>query len=278
MSTGGRVDDPRDAFDREAFGLDGRVAALTGGGSGIGKATALTLARAGASIVVADIDEAGAQATADEITEARGTASVVRTDVTDRADIDALVDTTMERHGRLDVMGNIAGVPYNNMVKDTPDVDLEKILAINLKGVWYGCQAAMRVMVPQGSGSIINLSSGAIDTPAPTLALYGMTKAAVAQLTKVLAMEAGRSGIRVNALAPGVIETNFSRQHFVDEEGEVDPERLEKYRKNFGRMAPLQRVGTPQDVANAIWWLVSDASGFVTGQIERPNGGVAMPW
>jgi len=228
--------------------------------------------------MLGDIDEAGAQATADEIIAGGAAAAVIRTDVTQRADVDALVDGAVNEFGRLDIMGNIAGVPYNNMVVDTPDDDFERILAINLKGVWYGCRAAMRVMAPQGSGSIINLSSGAIDTPAPTLAVYGMAKAAVAQLTKVLATEAGRSGIRVNALAPGIIETNFSRQHFVDDEGEVDPERLEKYRTNFGRMAPLQRVGTAQDVANAILFLVSDAAGFVTGQIERPNGGVAMPW
>ncbi len=265
--------DPRDLFD-----LSGRVAVLTGAGSGIGKATALTLAAAGATTVLGDVDEKGAQQTADEIGAVGGSALVVRTDVTQRRDVDALVERAVAEHGRLDIMGNIAGVPYNKLVAETPDDDFERILAINLKGVWYGCQAAMRVMVPQGSGNIVNLSSGAIDTPAPTLSVYGMTKAAVAQLTKVLAAEAGPSGIRVNALAPGVIETNFSRQHFVDEKGEVDPERLASYRKSFGRMAPLKRVGEAQDVANAILYLVSDAAGFVTGQIERPNGGVAMPW
>lgn len=264
---------PQDLYD-----LSGRVAVLTGAGSGIGKTTALTLAGAGATTVLGDVDEKGARQTADEIDAAGGSALAVRTDVTQRRDVDALVDRAAAEHGRLDIMGNIAGVPYNNTVVDTPDEDLERILSINLKGVWYGCQAAMRVMVPQESGNIVNLSSGAIDTPAPTLGVYGMTKAAVAQLTKVLAAEAGPSGIRVNALAPGVIETNFSRQHFVDEQGEVDPERLEAYRKNFGRMAPLRRVGAAQDVANTILYLVSDAASFVTGQIERPNGGVAMPW
>ena len=116
-------------------------------------------------------------------------------------------------------MGNIAGIPHNQMVADVTDEEFERILAINLKSVFYGCQAALRVMTPQKSGSIINISSGAIDTPAPTLACYAMTKAAVAMLTKTLAMEAGQAGIRVNALAPGVILTNFSRQHFVDADG-----------------------------------------------------------
>jgi 3-oxoacyl-[acyl-carrier protein] reductase len=124
----------------------------------------------------------------------------------------------------------------------------------------------------------VNISSGAIDTPAPTLACYAMTKAAVAMLTKTLAMEAGQHGIRVNALAPGVILTNFSRQHFVDPDGNVNEERLEQYKQRFGAMSPLGRIGTPDDIAWAILYLVSDAASFVTGQIVRPNGGVSMPW
>ena len=163
-------------------------------------------------------------------------------------------------------------------MKDCTDDEFERILAINLKSCFYGCQAALRVMAPRKSGNIINISSGAIDTPAPTLACYGMTKAAVAMLTKTLACEAGPLGIRVNALAPGVIHTNFSRHNFVDEDGEVIPEKVEEYKKRFGAMAPLRRVGEAQDVANGILYLVSDNASFVTGQILRPNGGVAMPW
>jgi 3-oxoacyl-[acyl-carrier protein] reductase len=258
--------------------LSGRVAALTGAASGIGKATALTLAAAGATVVCADIDEAGAKATVEEIVAAGGTASAQATDVTRRADIDALVDRAVADHGRLDIMGNVAGVPFNKMVHEVTDDEFERILAINLKSVWYGCQAALRVMMPQGSGNIINIASGAIDTPAPSLAVYGLTKAAVAMLTKTVAMEGGANGIRCNALAPGVIETKFSAQHFTDADGTVDPERLEKYRKRFGAQSPVGRVGDAQDVAWAILYLVSDAASFVTGQILRPNGGVSMPW
>jgi 3-oxoacyl-[acyl-carrier protein] reductase len=260
------------------FDLTDRIAVLTGVGSGIGKTTATLLADAGATIVGGDIDEAGAQATADEIKAAGGTATVRRVDVTQRADVDALVDLAASEHGRVDIMGNIAGVPHNKLVAECTDDEFERILAINLKSVFYGCQAAIRHMIPQGSGNIVNIASGAIDTPAPTLACYGMTKAAVTMLTKTLATEVGRHGIRVNAIAPGMILTNFSRHNFVDENGEIIPEKLEQYHKNAGRMAPLGRSGEGQDVARSFLYLVSDAASFITGQIERPNGGVSMPW
>ncbi len=260
------------------YDLTGQVAVLTGAGSGIGKATALTLAGAGATIVGGDINEEAVNATAKEITDAGGTARGVVTDVTSRAAVDALVDGAQAEFGRVDIMGNIAGIPHNKMFMEVTDEDFERILSINLKSCVYGCQAALRVMAPRGSGNIINISSGAIDTPAPTLACYGMTKAAVAMLTKTLACEAGPMGIRVNALAPGVIHTNFSRHNFVDENGNEIPEKVEAYKKRFGAMAPLKRVGEAQDVADSILFLVSEGASFMTGQILRPNGGVAMPW
>lgn len=262
----------------DGFDLTDRVALLTGTGSGIGRATARTLAAAGAVVVGADLDPDAAEATVAEIRAAGGRAEAHRLDVTDREAFDALVEGTVERHGRLDILGNIAGIPHNRLVAEVTDDELDRVLAVNAKSVFYGCRAAARVMVPQGRGVIVNVSSGAIDTPAPTLACYAMAKAAVAMLTRTLATEVGPAGVRVNALAPGVIETNFSRQHFVDETGAVVPERLEAYRKRFGQMAPLRRVGTPQDVADAFWYLVSDRAAFVTGQVLRPNGGVAMPW
>ncbi len=263
---------------QDMFDLSERVAVLTGVASGIGQATARLLAEAGATIVGGDVDEKGAQVTADEITADGGTAVVRRTDVTQRADVDALVDSAASEFGRVDIVGNIAGIPHNKLVAECSDEEFERILAINLKSVFYGCQAAIRHMVPQGSGNIVNISSGAIDTPAPTLACYGMTKAAVAMLTKTLATEVGRYGVRVNAIAPGMILTNFSRHNFTDEDGNIIPEKLEQYHKRAGAMAPLGRAGEADDVARTFLYLVSDAAAFVTGQIERPNGGVAMPW
>jgi 3-oxoacyl-[acyl-carrier protein] reductase len=260
------------------FDLSDRVAVLTGVGSGIGKATAQLLAAAGATIVGGDIDEAGADATVKEINGDGGVARAQRTDVTKRSDVDALVDAAAKEFGRVDIVGNIAGIPHNKMVADCTDEEFERILAINLKSVFYGCQAALRHMIPQGSGNIVNMASGAIDTPAPTLACYAMTKAAVAMLTKTLATEVGRHGVRVNAIAPGMILTNFSRHNFIDEQGNVVPEKLEQYHKRAGAMAPLGRAGDAEDVARSFLYLVSDAAAFVTGQIERPNGGVAMPW
>jgi len=263
---------------QDLFDLSGQVAVLTGVASGIGKASALMLSDAGATIVGGDIDEAGAQATADEIKTSGGTAVVQRVDVTKRADVDALVDRAQSEFGRVDIMGNIAGIPHNKMVADCTDEEFERILAINLKSVFYGCQAAIRHMIPQGSGNIVNIASGAIDTPAPTLACYGMTKAAVTMLTKTLATEVGRHGIRVNAIAPGMILTNFSTHNFTDADGNVVPEKLEQYHKRASAMAPLGRAGEAEDVARSFLYLVSEAAAFVTGQIERPNGGVSMPW
>jgi len=269
---------PVEAGIARAFDLSGRVAVLTGGASGIGRATAHVLSGAGATVVLGDVDEAGAQTVAKELEARGGTAVAVRTDVTSRADVDALVERAVADYGRIDVMGNIAGIPMRGLVADMTDEEFDRILDINLKGVFYGCRAAVRAMIPQRSGNIINIASGAIDGPAPTLAGYAMTKAAVAMLTKTLATEAAEHGIRVNALAPGIILSNFSRPHFVDAQGEVDQARFEAYEKWAAGAAPLGRVGLPADVAWTILYLVSDAASFVTGQIMRPNGGTAMPW
>ena len=262
----------------QAFDLSGRVAVLTGAASGIGKATALVLSGAGATVVLGDIDGPGVEATVKEVDRRGGRAVGVEMDVTRRADVDALVARATGEFGRLDVMGNIAGVRSDGPVVDITDEEFERVLDINLRGVFYGCQAALRAMIPQGSGNIINISSGIVDDPGPTMATYGMTKAAVASLTKAIASEGAAHGIRANALAPGIILSNFSRAHFVDDSGEVDPVRYEAYLEWAATLSPMARVGTPAEVAWMILYLVSDAASFVTGQILRPNGGASMPW
>jgi 3-oxoacyl-[acyl-carrier protein] reductase len=124
----------------------------------------------------------------------------------------------------------------------------------------------------------VNLASAAVDLPAPRHACYGMSKAAVVQLTRTLAMELGDDGVRVNAVAPGFIITGITARHFTNPDGTVDEERKAAVAKTFSRVAPLRRVGEPEDVADVVLFLASDASRYMTGQILRPNGGMAMPW
>ena len=261
----------------QAFDLTDRIAVLTGAASGIGRAGPGAVRRGGPRRAGRH-RRTGVEATVKEIDRRGGKAVGVEMDVTRRADVDALVARATGDFGRIDVMGNIAGVRSDGPIVDITDGEFDRVFDINLRGVFYGCQAALRAMIPQGSGNIINISSGIVDDPGPTMATYGMTKAAVAALTKAIAAEGAEHGIRANAIAPGVILSNFSRAHFVDDAGEVDPVRYDAYLEWAASMAPLARVGMPAEVAWMILYLVSDAASFVTGQILRPNGGTAMPW
>ncbi len=260
------------------FDLAERVAVVTGAGSGIGRASAEMLARAGARVVCADIDEQRVEKAAAEINSGGGSAAARRVDVSRKAEVDALVQGALAEHGRLDVMCNIAGVIGVSSVVDTAEEELDRVLATNLKGVFFGCQAAARVMMQQGSGSIISTASAAIDTPAAGIVCYAMSKAAVAQLTKTLAVEAGPRGVRVNAIAPGFVITGMTSRHFRREDGTVDEAARDATIKPMAAGSPLGIVGEPDDIAYAVLYLAGDASRFVTGQILRPNGGVAMPW
>jgi 3-oxoacyl-[acyl-carrier protein] reductase len=261
-----------------AFDLSGRVAVVTGAASGIGRASAELLAAAGASVLCADLDGDGAQATARRVEEAGGQARARQVDVTAPGEMDDLVDHVVAHLGRLDIMANIAGIILQAPVVDFDDESFDRIMAVNLKGVFRGCRAAARVMSGQGTGSIVNMASAAIDTPSPGLAGYGMAKAAVVQLTRVLATEMGPLGVRVNAVAPGFVETAMTSRRFTSTEGAVDETHRQAVLDAVARSTPLRTVGRPEDIANAVLYLASDASRFVTGQIVRPNGGVAMPW
>jgi 3-oxoacyl-[acyl-carrier protein] reductase len=261
-----------------AFDLTGRVAVVTGAASGIGRATAELLGAAGAAVVCADLDHDGALATVTQL-EGAGTTAVARPlDVTAPGALDALVDEAVAELGRIDVMANIAGIILQAPVVDFDDDAFDRIMAVNLTGVFRGCRAAARAMQASGSGSIVNMASAAIDTPSPGLAGYGMAKAAVVQLTRVLATEMGPHGVRVNAVAPGFVETAMTSRRFTTADGTVDETHRQAVLDAVARSTPLRTVGRPHDIAHAVLYLASDASRFVTGQILRPNGGVAMPW
>jgi 3-oxoacyl-[acyl-carrier protein] reductase len=191
--------------------------------------------------------------------------------------VDALVARAISEWGRLDVMCNVAGVPSDGPLSDLPEAELDRVLGINLKGTLYGCQAAVRAMRPRGAGSIINVSSGAIDRAVPSYGLYALTKAAVAQLTQTLATEVGPAGIRVNVLAPGVTITRFTERHLRRPDGSLDPARYDDFLGSMKAMSPLGLVGEALDQAWLILYLASDASRYCTGQIWRANGGQTIP-
>ena len=260
-----------------SFSLAGRTSVITGAASGIGREMALTFARAGADVVLADVDAAGLAETARLAQDLGAKAVEAVTDVTRRDQVDALVATALSRFARLDVMANVAGIIRNGSVIDTSEEELDAVLAVNLKGVFFGCAAAARAMAERGGGSIINLASAGMDMPAPGLASYAMSKAAVAMLTRTLAVEMGGKQVRVNTIAPGFIDTPMTSRHFTGPGGEVDERARDELWQARAAQAPLGEIGRPADIALAALYLASDAARFVTGQVLRPNGGVVMP-
>jgi 3-oxoacyl-[acyl-carrier protein] reductase len=259
-----------------AYDLTGRTAFVTGAASGIGRACAVLLAEAGATVHCADRDAPGLAETAALIAKSAGSAPPTHTlDVTSRPQVTTALEAVAESGDRLDILVAAAGIMHFSSVLDTTDDDLDRILAVNFKGVLYACQEAARLMLRSAApenpgGSIVTLASGAMDSANAGLFAYSTTKAAVVQLTKTLATELGPHGIRVNAVAPGWIRTPMTDKH--------DAGLQHSAEAKMTRITPLGRVGEPEDIAHAVLHLASDASAFTTGQILRPNGGVAMPW
>ncbi|MFD5426455.1 SDR family NAD(P)-dependent oxidoreductase [Streptomyces sp. NPDC127084] len=250
-----------------AYDLTGRTAFVTGAASGIGRASALLLAQSGATVHCADVDEKGLHETLSLIPSTHGTAHAHVVDVSDRSAVQAAIRAA----GPLHVMAAIAGIMHSSTVLETRDEDLDRVFAVNFKGVLYACQAAARGMIDAGiPGSLITMASGAVDTGNPGLLCYGSAKAAVVQLTRTLAAELGPYSIRANTVAPGWVRSPMTERH--------DDNLQRKAEAAMVRLSPLGRVGQPEDVAHAVLHLASDASSFMTGQILRPNGGVAMPW
>jgi 3-oxoacyl-[acyl-carrier protein] reductase len=261
---------------RSAFDLTGRVALVTGAGSGIGRTTAEVLAAAGAAVVCADINGPGAEETAKGIVDAGGAAESDAVDVSARGALDAVVQDIVRIRGALHIMCNIAGIMIDSSIIDLDPDEFDRILAVNLKGALYGCQAAGRVMVEQGAGSIINMASAAVLTPSAGIGAYAICKAGVAQLTQSMAVEVGRRGVRVNTIAPGFVPTNMTARYYTQPDGSIDEEAKAAVLAPMAKFAPLRRVGVTSDIGYCVLYLASDASSYVTGQLLSPNGGVAM--
>ena len=243
--------------------LDQRVAVVTGGYRGIGRAICVALGRAGATVVAADVlDEAVGKETVAAVEQAGGKAEVVRCDVTSSSLVDDAIGSVHKKHGRLDILVNNAGIARDQLLMRVSDEDLQKTFAVNVSGAVYCCRAAIRPMMRAKHGRIINLASVVAELGNPGQAAYSASKAALIGLTKTLAREYASRGITVNAVAPGYIDTDMTRNL---------PEDAKKYM--LGQI-PLGRIGTPVDVATAVLFLCSDEAGYVTGQVLRVNGGM----
>ncbi|WP_419953604.1 SDR family NAD(P)-dependent oxidoreductase [Methylobacterium sp.] len=249
--------------------LEERVAIVTGAASGIGRATAIRLAEEAAKVVVADLDGDGAATVCDEIRRAGGTAISMRCDVADEPQVQAVVERACNEFGGLDILHNNAAAlgpaaPGRDVDVADLDVDMwDRTMAVNLRGVMLGCKHAIPAMLSGTGGSIINTSSGSAEVGDLTNPAYATSKGGVNTFTLQVAAQYGKRGIRCNAIAPGLVLSHgverFGGQRYVDmlEEHHLTP-----------------RVGVPGDIANAVLFLASDESSFVTGQILRVDGGI----
>ncbi len=246
--------------------LDNKIALVTGAGSGIGRATALVFAREGAKVVVSDIVVEGGQETVQQIGAAGGEAIFVKADVSQAADVEALIAQTVETYGRLDCAFNNAGIEGG--VKPTIDCteeEFDRTIAVNLTGVWLCMKYEIQQMLSQGGGTIVNTASAAGLVGFPGLPDYVASKHGVVGLTKTAALEYAKSGIRVNAVCPGVIQTPM-----VERGAQLSP----GFDELAVSMEPVGRFGQPSEVGEAVVWLCSDAASFVTGIPMQVDGGL----
>jgi NAD(P)-dependent dehydrogenase (short-subunit alcohol dehydrogenase family) len=251
--------------------LDGKVAVITGAGSGIGRVAASLFAAEGAKVVVADLmgDEA-ASATA-EIVDAGGEATPVTVDVSDEAQVAAMIDRAVGTYGRLDVLFNNAGIfpADDGGILDTPPETWHKVMEVNLKGVWLGCRAAVPAMLDSGGGSIVNVASFVALVGAATAQMaYTASKGGVLAMTRELAVEYARKGIRANSICPGPIETPLLAELL------ADPERRQRRLVHI----PIGRFGRPDEIAKAALFLASDDASFITGSALVVDGGITAAY
>jgi len=249
-----------------AADFDGKVVLVTGGGGGIGRATALAFARAGARVTVADMAEEPGRETVALITAAGAQAQFVKTDVTLAADVKNMVSRTVEAFGRLDCAFNNAGIEIEHQRLHECDEDAyDRTMAVNVKGVWLCLKYELAQMLQNGGGCIVNTASVAGLVAAPTMAAYAASKHAVLGLTKTAAVEYGRKGIRVNAVCPAVIRTAMFERAVA-----ADP----KVSAVAARMHPIGRLGEVDDVSAVVLWLCSPGAAFVTGHAHTVDGGM----
>ena len=250
--------------------LEGKIALITGAASGIGRATAQLFADRGARLVLADVDEAGSRDTARLVDERGGEPFCVRCDVTNSAQVNALVAAVVRRHGRLDCAFNNAGIGgASASLADYSEADWNRVIAVNLTGVFLCMQSELRQMITQGAGAIVNTASVVGTMGYPYLAAYAAAKHGVIGLSRTAALEYASSGIRVNAVCPGWTETPM-----VMDEG-PSPASIPEVYDAIAGMAPMRRLAQPIEIAEAVVWLCSDAASFVTGQPLIVDGGVA---
>lgn len=250
--------------------LNGKIALVTGAGSGIGRQSARTMAREGAAVVVSDVNEAGGQETVDMIVRDGGEAHFIRADVSDEAQIAKLVEGTIERYGQLDCAHNNAGIggPLTTLV-DYPTSGFDQILAVNVRGVFLCMRYELEHMLPRGQGAIVNTASTFGLVAFPQASGYVASKHAVIGLTKAGAIETAHAGVRINAVCPGAIHTPMVE----DQAATLSPDSPEAIFEMLNSLAPIGRLGKPQEIGEAVAWLCSDAASYVTGSAMVVDGG-----
>ena len=255
---------------RPSIDLTGRAAIVTGAGRGIGRAVALALAGAGAGVLAVDADEPAADETASLITASGEKASAFRADVTRAGDVAAYVETALDRFGRIDIFMNNAGSqgPVMPLI-DVPDEAFDAVMAVNVKGVFLGLKHVLPVMIEQKSGAVVNTASLASFVATRQLAPYVASKHAVLGLTRTAALEVARSGVRVNAVCPGPVDTPLLRE-IESAQAVGDPDGLRKRRT---ATIPQGRYASPDEVASVMLFLASDLAAHIVGQGVNVNGG-----
>ena len=250
-------------------GMAGKTAFVTGAGSGMARETALQLADAGAAVAVADIDGDAAGGTAHEIVSGGGTAWARALDVTLSGDVDAAVADAEEALGPLDYLVNVAGIYQTVEAQDITDEDWARMFAVHVDGTFHCCRAALPGMMARRAGAIVNMASLHAIRGQAQAVHYGAAKGAIIGFTKSLAREKAPLGVRVNAVAPGPIDTPLWR-------GWIDADQIDAVKAERSKIIPIGRLGEPAEVARVIVFLLSDASSYMTGQIVTIDGGEVM--